>query len=79
MSDQEQLYIKGFNSGYLLEKHMPTFFATLTKNIVAKDEFTEGLLNGSKEFKLENAKVQAEELNRLRNKSKNRERGFEKE
>ena len=79
METQERLYIKGFNSGYLLAKHMPTLLQKIVKNFSPADDFSEGLFSGKKEFEIENARIQTEELKRLRNKSHYRDKGHERD
>ena len=76
---EEQKYIKGFNSGYLLAKHMPTLLSKVVKNISPTDDFSEGLFSGKEEYELENSRTQIEELKRLRNKSKDRDKGHERD
>jgi len=79
MEIQEQLYIKGFNSGYLLAKHMPTLLSKVVKNMSPKNDFSEGLFSGKHQYELEHSKNQADELKHLRNKSQNRDKGHERE
>lgn len=79
MSTQETKYINGFNSGYLLAKHMPTLLSKIVKNISPADNFTEGLFSGKEEFELEYSRTRTEELKHLRNKSKSRDKGLERE
>ena len=79
MSNQEKLYIKGFNSGYLLAKYMPVLLTKIVKNVSPTNDFVEGLFSGKEEYELEYSRTQLDELNLLRNKSENREKGFERE
>ena len=79
MSNQEKLYIKGFNSGYLLAKYMPVLLTKIVKNVSPTNDFVEGLFSGKQEYELEYSRTQLDELNLLRNKSENREKGFERE
>jgi len=53
MDEQEQLYIKGFNNGYLLAKHEPSLAAQLTANANAHNVYFEGLVNGKEEYEKE--------------------------
>lgn len=79
MSLQQMQYIKGFNSGYLLAKHMPTLLAKIVKNFRPSDDFSEGLFSGKEEFELEYSRTQAEDLSRLRNVSKSRDKGLDRD
>ena len=79
MSNQEIQYVKGFNSGYLLAKHMPVLLAKIIKNVSPANDFVEGLFSGNEEYELEYSRTQTEELKHLRNKSQNREKGFERD
>jgi len=76
---EEQKYIKGFNSGYLLAKHMPTLLSKVVKNISPADDFSEGLLFGKEEYELEYSRIHTDELKRLRNKSQDRDKGHERD
>ena len=76
---EEQKYIRGFNDGYLLAKHMPTLLSKLTKNLKVTNDFVEGILMGKEEFDLEHSRTQTDELKRLRNKSQNRDKGHERD
>lgn len=79
MEAQDRLFIKGFNSGYLLAKHMPSLLDKIVKNVSPTNDFSEGLFSGRKEYELEHSKTQSEELKRLRNKSKYRDKGLERD
>ena len=79
MSNQDKLYIKGFNSGYLLAKYMPALLAKILKNVSPTNDFVEGLFSGKEEYELEYSRTQLDELNLLRNNPENREKGFERE
>ena len=79
MSYQEKLYIKGFNSGYLLAKHEPELLTKIVKNVSPANDFVEGLFSGKEEFELEYSRSQLDEINHLRNNPENREKGFERE
>jgi len=79
MNTQEQLYKKGFNSGYILAEYMPTLLGKLVKNLHPTDDFSEGLYSGKEEFEKAQFKNQTDELSRLRNKSKGRDTGMDRE
>ena len=76
MSNQEKLYIKGFNSGYLLAKHEPELLGKVLKNISPKKDFVEGLFSGKEEYELEYSRTQLDELNHLRNNPENGKKGL---
>lgn len=80
MSTQEQQYIKGFNHGYLLTKHLPDLVAKLVKGIRgATGDYFSGFFSGKEEYELEYSRAQLNELDNLRDRSKNKERDIEKE
>lgn len=47
---QEQQYIKGFNSGYLLAKHEPELAARLTATPNVQNPYFKGLSSGKQEY-----------------------------
>ncbi|WP_342089215.1 hypothetical protein [Dyadobacter sp. OTU695] len=47
---QEQQYIKGFNSGYLLAKHEPGLAAQLTATPNEQNPYFKGLVSGKQEY-----------------------------
>lgn len=47
---QEQQYIKGFNSGYLLAKHEPALAAQLAATPNEQNPYFKGLLSGKQEY-----------------------------
>jgi hypothetical protein len=77
MSSHQIMYIKGFNSGYLLAKHIPTLLAKIVKNVRPTNDFTEGLFSGKEEYELEFSRTQLDELTRMRNRSKDRGQDLE--
>lgn len=77
MSTQEQQYIHGFNHGYLLTKHEPKLVGQLTKTLQPKTDYLDGFFSGKEEFELENSRIQLDDLQHLRNKSKDRENNLE--
>ena len=50
---QEQQYIKGFNSGYLLSKHEPTLAAQLTATANEHNPYFKGFVSGKQEHNKE--------------------------
>ncbi|EHQ29781.1 hypothetical protein [Mucilaginibacter paludis] len=53
MDEQEQKYIDGFNSGYLLAKHEPTLAAQITSSPNEHNPFFSGLVSGKAEYERE--------------------------
>ena len=53
MEGQEKQYSKGFNSGYLIAKHEPELYSTVTKGLDSKNEYIDGLVSGGKEYEHE--------------------------
>lgn len=47
---QEQQYIKGFNSGYLLAKHEPELATQLTAMTNEQNPYFKGLISGKQEY-----------------------------
>ena len=79
MSNQQTQYIRGFNFGYLLAKYLPALLAKIVKNVRPTNDFTEGLFSGKEEYELEHSRTQAEEIRQLRNASKSRDKGLERD
>ena len=79
MSTEEQQYIRGFNHGYLLTKHLPALVGKLVKHIKATtSDYLAGFFSGKEEYELEYSQSQLNELQKLRNKSKDRDQDLEK-
>jgi hypothetical protein len=78
MEEQEQQYIKGFNGGYLLSKHEPDLTAKISQNLQPNTGYLEGFLSGKEEYQLENSRIQLNELEELRSRTKERENDLER-
>lgn len=78
-NNQEQLYTRGFNHGYLLAKHLPELMNTLRKGIQTSNEYFQGFFSGENEWKLEHSKILLNDLSKLRSKSKSRDRNLERD
>ena len=79
MSAVEQQYIKGFNHGYLLTKHLPELVANLVKQIKANaSDYLAGFFSGKEEWELEFSRAQLDELKQLRDKSNDRDQDLER-
>jgi hypothetical protein len=76
--DSEKRYIQGFNSGYLLAKHEPTLLSKIITGLTPANDYLEGLFEGKQQLELENTKRQLNELQQLRNQSKDRENDLDK-
>jgi hypothetical protein len=53
MEDQEQLFINGFNNGYLIAEHEPELAAQLIKVPNEHNEYFNGIVLGKQEFDME--------------------------
>lgn len=53
MEEQEQLYTKGFNNGYLLARHEPDLAAKLTASPNEQNAYFRGLMFGKQEYEKE--------------------------
>jgi hypothetical protein len=73
---EEQLYTKGFNDGYLMSKHEPELLAKLLKSPNDNSEYFQALKDGSKQHEKEK---DLEEIKRMRDKSKGKDKGQEHE
>lgn len=79
MSTPEQQYIKGFNHGYLLTKHLPDLVAKLLKHIKnATSDYLAGFFSGKEEYELEQSKEQLNELRQIRDNNKEQDRDLER-
>lgn len=70
MEDQEALFIKGFNGGYLLEQYEPNLLAKVLKTLNLSNDYLEGLSSGQKEYQQERIRLEMERLSQLRDKGK---------
>lgn len=70
MEYNEQKFIAGFNSGYLLAKYEPKLLTSLISNISPINSYISGITSGKKEYELELESKKLEDLGRLRNKGK---------
>lgn len=74
MQTQEQLYVRGFNHGYILAKYLPELVTKLIKTVAPITDYTEGFFSGKEEYEIEYTRAQIDELNNLRNRSKDQDR-----
>ena len=68
MNTEEQQYIRGFNHGYLLTKHLPDLVAKLVKHIKeTTSDYLAGFFSGKEEWELEYSREQINSLENIRN------------
>ena len=77
MEQGEQIFLKGFNSGYLLAKHEPDLLSKVAKTLEPKNDYLDGFLSGKEEYELELQNAQLNELGNLRDKSRDNERDLQ--
>jgi len=75
----EKKFIKGFNHGYILAKHEPDILSKIVKNLNSTNDYIQGIVSGKEEFELEKSRTHLDDMNRIRNKSKDMDRGLERE
>lgn len=82
------LYIKAFNAGYLIEQYLPQLAKLLTSSLSDSDnDFAQGFIAGSNQYTLEKTPVKSRLLDKLREDakypkgktSKDKEKGFDKD
>jgi hypothetical protein len=73
----EEKYITGFNSGYILAEHKPALLQTVTQNLPPTNEYIEGLLDGKEQLENEKTQDKVDELAALRKPTNNRYPGME--
>jgi hypothetical protein len=75
---EEQQYIKGFNHGYLLTKHLPDLVAQLVKRITnTTSDYLSGFFSGKEEWEIEYSKEQLDRLRGIRDRGKDLEQNLE--
>ena len=79
MEDQEKLYAKGFNNGYLLSRYEPTLLNQIVRSNNSHNEYFQGLVSGSKEHILENSQDRLNDLTNIRNQAKDKGKDIERE
>jgi hypothetical protein len=79
MEQSEQLYIKGFNRGYVITKYLPDLSASILNNIGTTNDFIEGFSSGKHEYEMEKTRTQLNELDELRNKPEERNIDLERD
>jgi len=66
----EEQFITGFNSGYLLAKYEPQILSALLKDIRPLNSYIRGMSSGQKEYELQHTKSHLDELNQIRQKNR---------
>ena len=73
MEDQdEQLYIKGYNAGYLLSKHDPELLKGILQSANKENKYFQAMIMGQKEHDRE---MLLNQLKESQQKNRERERG----
>ena len=75
----EEKYIKGFNSGYILAEHKAELLEAVTKNIPNGNEYIEGIKDGKEQLKIEKVQEQVKDIEDLRCRSSSKENELERE
>lgn len=71
MEINEKQFIKGFNHGYVLAEYEPQLLSALLKGFQTINSYTSGISYGQKEYELERTKGQLDELDKIRQESRN--------
>jgi len=78
MEDQEALYTKGFNGGYLLEQYEPNLLAKVLTKLNLSNDYFVGLSAGQKEYQQELIRLEYENLHILRERGKDTDHDLER-
>lgn len=65
----EEKYIQGFNSGYILAEHKPETLKTIMENLSPTNEYLEGMFDGQQQQNQEKVNEQMQSIEYLRNRS----------
>lgn len=74
----EALFIRGFNSAYILAEHEPDLLAKVLHNITPSTDYVVGLSSGQRQYQLEREARAMDQLGQLRQKGSDREPGLER-
>jgi hypothetical protein len=83
--EQEFLYMKGFNAGYIVHSRIPELAEVLISATVGNSIYLEGLKDGCDQFQIEKvkdleyAKLKSLNLARIRAVKKNKDKGLDLE
>ncbi|MFN8290183.1 MAG: hypothetical protein U0U70_08005 [Chitinophagaceae bacterium] len=72
MEEQDELYAKGFNAGYLLSKHDPELLQSILKTTSKDSRYFQAITMGKKAHDKEKL------LEQLKQSQKSKERGMER-
>jgi hypothetical protein len=75
----EELYVKGFNAGYLLSKHEPGLLASIIKNLQPTAPYLDGIFSGKAEQEQEMSTQNLDEIANIRGRSEEIDREQELE
>lgn len=79
METEEQQFIKGFNGGYIIAKHESELSTKILDKLEPSTDYTKGLISGKDEWQKEKELAQLQELNDLRNLSRELENNLDKD
>jgi hypothetical protein len=79
--DNEQLFTKGFNSGYVMAEFEPDLLNKVINNVTPTAPFLEGIFSGKEQYGIEMDlnKTQLQELQNLRGRSNSRDQELGRE
>ena len=63
-TEQDKLFIKGFNNGYLIAEHEPELAAQLVKVPNDHSDYFEGIVLGKQEFEMEKVRERLKGMSR---------------
>lgn len=72
-------YVQGFNGAYLLATYEPALFATIIPSVNPISDYEWGLFDAKQQLEREQGKNQLNELEKIRNRSRDQEHDLEKE
>lgn len=62
----EEKYIKGFNSGYILASHKPELLQVVTENLAPNNDYVIGLIKGREQLEQEKTNEQLQLMSNIR-------------
>lgn len=72
MEEQDELYAKGYNAGYLLSKHDPDLLKGILKSANKENRYFQAMMMGQKEHNREKL------LEQLKQSQKSKQRGLDR-
>ena len=64
----EQKFIKGFNSGYLMAEHTPDIISKLSPTVEAENPYLNGIQSGAKQYQKDKSKEKTQDQSKDKNK-----------